>query len=391
MKKILIANRGEIVLRVIRAARELGIKTVAVYSEADKEALHVREADEAYHIGPSPPPLSYLNIDNIMEAVRKAGADAVHPGYGFLSENAAFAKAVVGAGVTWIGPSPEVLTNIESKAYCRQLGNSVGVPITPGTIGSISDISEIITCFEELGPPLLLKLDRGGGGKGILPIYHKEEIAKVFEASQSIGKVAFGYSDCYVEKRVANPKHIEVQFIADNYGHVVTLGERECSVQRKYQKVVEEAPSPVVTSIERVMLSDWTIRIVKEMQYRNAGTVEYLRSEDGNYYFMEVNARIQVEHPVTEMVTNIDIVKNQLKIASGEELAIKQENIELKGHAIQARIYAEDPVTFIPSPGIINTIKFPKIDEKTRIDHALQSGMVISPYYDPMLAKIIVW
>jgi len=391
MKKILIANRGEIVLRVIRAARELGIKTVAVYSDVDKEAVHVRAADEAFNIGTPPPPFSYLSIENILKAVNESGADAVHPGYGFLSENADFAQAVVDNGTTWIGPSPEVLRNIESKSYCRSLGNKVDVPITPGTVGSVKDADEIRALFRELGGPLLVKLDKGGGGKGIQPIHSEEDIENIFESSQSIGKAAFGSSDCYIEKRIINPRHIEVQFLGDMYGNYVTLGERECSVQRRYQKVIEEAPSPVVTAEERKKLEQWAIKIVREMNYVNAGTVEFLRADDGKFYFMEVNARIQVEHPVTEMITGVDLVKSQLKIASKEKLDIMQDDIRLNGHAIEARIYAEDPETFMPSPGTVERVVLPVNRDGIRIDHALEDGVKVSPFYDPMLAKAITW
>jgi acetyl-CoA carboxylase biotin carboxylase subunit len=390
MKKLLVANRGEIVLRVFRAAKELGLKTVAVYSDADENAPHVREADEAYNIGKSPPPMSYLNIGNLIEAVRKTGADAVHPGYGFLSENADFARAVVENGTTWVGPSPDVLHNIESKSYCRQLGQRLGVPITPGTVGSIESADVIVKLFKELGPPLLVKLDKGGGGKGIQPIYSEDQIVAIFESSQSIGKMAFGSPDCYIEKRIVNPRHIEVQCLGDNHGNFVALGERECSVQRKYQKVVEEGPSPVVTPAEREKLQAWAVTILREMGYNNAGTVEFLRADDGSFYFMEVNARIQVEHPVTEMITGVDLVKSQLKIAMGERLEISQNDVAIKGSAIELRIYAEDPLTFMPSPGTITRIDFPDLSEKVRLDHALEVGFKVSPFYDPMLAKLIV-
>ncbi len=391
MKKILIANRGEIVLRVIKAARELGIQTVAVYSDVDKDAVHTRAADEAVNIGTPPPPFSYLSIENIIKAVNESGADAVHPGYGFLSENADFAQAVVNNGTTWIGPSPEVLRNIESKSYCRSLGKKVNVPITPGTVGSVKSADEIRALFKELGAPLLVKLDKGGGGKGIQPIYREEDIEAIFESSQSIGKAAFGSGDCYIEKRILNPRHIEVQFLGDMYGNYITLGERECSVQRRYQKVVEEAPSSIVTPEERKNLAQWAISIAREMGYINAGTVEFLRADDGTFYFMEVNARIQVEHPVTEMVTGIDLVKSQLRIASNEKLDIVQDDIQINGHAIEARIYAEDPETFMPSPGTISMVVLPEEKNGIRIDHALEEGMRVSPFYDPMLAKAIAW
>ncbi|HPI94423.1 MAG TPA: biotin carboxylase N-terminal domain-containing protein [Deltaproteobacteria bacterium] len=391
MKKLLVANRGEIVLRVFKAAKELGLKTVAVYSDADENAPHVREADEAYNIGKAPPPMSYLNIGNLIEAVKKSGADAVHPGYGFLSENAEFARAVVDNGTTWVGPSPEVLHNIESKSYCRQLGQKLGVPITPGTVGSIESADVIMRLFKELGPPLLVKLDKGGGGKGIQPIYTEDQIVAIFESSQSIGKMAFGSPDCYIEKRIINPRHIEVQCLGDNHGNFIALGERECSVQRKYQKVVEEGPSPVVSPSEREKLQTWAVTILREMGYNNAGTVEFLRASDGNFYFMEVNARIQVEHPVTEMITGVDLVKSQLKIAMGEKLDMSQDDVSIKGSAIEMRIYAEDPLTFMPSPGIISSIDFPELSGNVRLDHALEVGFKVSPFYDPMLAKLIVY
>ncbi|MGC8494575.1 MAG: acetyl-CoA carboxylase biotin carboxylase subunit, partial [Syntrophobacteraceae bacterium] len=391
MKKLLVANRGEIALRIFKAARELGLRTVAIYSEADEGAPHVREADEAVCVGKAPPPMSYLNIPNILQAIHTTGADAVHPGYGFLSENAQFAKAVEENGATWVGPSPSVLQTIESKSYCRELGTRVGVPITPGSAGNISDPLQIERLLTRLGPPLLVKLDKGGGGKGIQAIRNAEDIPKVLEASQRMGKVAFGSSECYVEKMLSNTKHIEVQCLGDTRGNFIALGERECSVQRKYQKVVEEAPSPVVTPEEREKLYGWAVKILREMGYRNAGTVEFLRSEDGAYYFMEVNARIQVEHPVTEMVTGVDLVKQQLRVAMGEQLGMTQDDVSMDGNAIELRIYAEDPVTSMPSPGTIQTIRFPERSRHIRLDHAIEPGLKVSPFYDPMLAKLIVW
>ena len=391
MKKLLVANRGEIALRIFKAAREMGIKTVAVYSDADKAAPHTRAADEAYHIGKSPPPLSYLNIPVLMQAVAATGADAVHPGYGFLSENAAFARAVEERGITWVGPSSSVIRDMESKSFCRGLGRRLGVPVTPGSIGKVESAGEIERLFAEHGPPLLIKLDKGGGGKGIQPIHHIEEIERLLTSSTGMGQVAFGSSEVYVEKRIGSPKHIEIQCLGDHYGNFVALGERECSVQRRFQKVVEEAPSPAVTPEERERLCSWSVRLLKEMGYRNAGTVEFIRSPQGEYYFMEVNARIQVEHPVTEMVTGIDLVRQQLRIAMGEPLGLRGDDIAIAGHAIEARIYAEDPSTFLPSPGTIDRIDFPALSRETRLDHALETGLTVSPFYDPMLAKLIVW
>ena len=392
MKKLLIANRGEIVVRIIRTARDMGIKTVAVYSKADENAPHVREADEAFCIGPTPPPKSYLNIDNIMDAVKRSGADAVHPGYGFLSENRRFAHAVVESGVAFVGPSVETLDDIESKCYCRNICHDLHIPVVPGTLDIVKNADEIRDVFREYGPPLLLKLDKGGGGKGIQIIAAEEDIEQVLTSSSSMGQVAFGSSDCYVEKGLKNARHIEVQFLGDHYGNYITLGERECSIQRRYQKIIEESPSPVVTPEERRQLQNWTCRLAAKMRYRNAGTIEFLRSEDGNYYFMEVNARIQVEHPVTELITGMDIVKCQLDIASGKRLDITQEDVLFDGHAIEARIYAEDPVSFLPHPGTISKLRFPIIRKvKTRFEHALEEGMNVSPYYDPMLAKVVAW
>ena len=391
MKKLLVANRGEIALRIFRAAQELGIKTVAVYSDADKDSPHMRAADEAIYIGKSPPPMSYLNIPEILKAVAATGADAVHPGYGFLSENGSFARAVEDHGTTWVGPTSRVIRSIESKTFCRRLSEQIGVPITPGSIGNVTNYSDVEKLFALHGPPLLLKLDKGGGGKGIQPIHHEGEIIKIFESCMSIGKAAFGSADIYVEKRIENPKHIEIQCLGDHEGNFVALGERECSVQRRFQKVVEEAPSPVVTSEVRERLCAWSVKLLREMGYKNAGTVEFIRSSSGEYYFMEVNARIQVEHPVTEMVTGIDLVQQQLRIAMGEPLRLRQDDINIHGHAIEARIYAEDPSTFLPSPGKIGTIAFPDLSKEVRLDHALESGLMVSPFYDPMLAKLIAW
>ncbi len=389
--KLLIANRGEIVIRIIKACRDLGIKTVAVYSDADKNAPFTREANEAYNIGPSIPTKSYLNIDTIIATAEKTGADAIHPGYGFLAENANFARATVSKGIIWVGPPPNVMSTIESKCYCRQIADWIHIPIVPGTVTPIKNVDEIYQCFSELGCPLFLKLDKGGGGKGIEEINRAEEIEEVYDRAKRIGQLAFNSTDCYIEKKLERPRHIEVQFIADNYGNYISLGERECSIQRRHQKIIEESPSPVVNEEERERLSKWTIKLAQAMEYKNAGTMEFLRAEDGNFYFMEVNARLQVEHPVTEFVTGIDIVKNQLKIASGEGLEIKQKDIKVNGHAIEARIYAENPNTFHPSPGTIQELSLPASSTYVRIDHALERGISVSPYYDPLIAKVIVW
>jgi acetyl-CoA carboxylase biotin carboxylase subunit len=392
IKKLLIANRGEIVARIIRDCRELDIKTVAVYSDADQNAPYLKDVDEAYNLGPANPVKSYLNIEKLIEVIKISRADAVHPGYGFLAENYAFAQAVVSSGAIWVGPPPEVLKAIESKCYCRRIADSVGVPVLPGTNEPVRDANEIFQFAAKYGYPFLLKLDKGGGGKGIESVNSEEKIRGAFERLSRIGYMAFGNGDCYIEKQVMMPRHIEVQFLADHFGNYVCLGERECSIQRRYQKIIEESPSPVITEEDRQTLYNYTIKLAKAMGYRNAGTIEFLRSEDGSFYFMEVNARLQVEHPVTELVTGVDIVKSQLKIASGEKLNVEQEEINLRGHAIEARVYAEDPLSFVPSPGKIEKLIFPSANGRfLRIDHALKEGLSVPPYYDPMLAKVIAW
>ena len=391
IKKLLIANRGEIVSRIIRACQGLGIETVAVYSDADEGALFAKQAHEAFNIGPGNPMKSYLNIDAILDVGKRSGADAVHPGYGFLSENLSFATAVVSSGMTWVGPSAGVLEAIESKCYCRHIAHKVGVPVNPGTIDPVKDAEEISRFAKEFGFPIFLKLDKGGGGKGIEIVEEENRIQEVFERVSRIGLAAFHSSDVYVEKVLANPRHIEVQFLADHWGNCVCLGERECSIQRRHQKIIEESPSPVVTEKDRDTLFTHTLKLAHAMGYQGAGTMEFLRAENGNYYFMEINARLQVEHPVSEMLTGIDIVKSQLEIASGEKLALIQEEIKIKGHAIEARVYAEDPVSFQPSPGSIKKLSLPEETESLRIDHALEQGGSVPPYYDPLLAKVIAW
>jgi len=391
IKRLLIANRGEIVARVIRTCREMGIATVAVYSEADRDAAYMSAADDAIPIGPANPLKSYLNIEALLEAAQKSGADAVHPGYGFLSERAVFAQAVSDAGLIWVGPAPAVMKSISSKCYCRHLADSVGVPFIPGTIDPVHDPGEVIAFGRERGYPLLLKLDKGGGGKGIERVDAEDQVAGVFQRACSIGQMAFGSSACYIEQLVHEPRHIEIQFVADNDGNCVLLGERECSIQRRHQKIIEEAPSTIVTDDDRAMMYDYARRLVGAMKYHGAGTLEGLRSEGGQYYFMEVNARLQVEHGVSEMLTGTDIVKCQLEIASGEPLRFRQEDIHMRGHAIEARIYAEDPETFLPSPGKITELRLPDPSANVRIDHALQGNSSVPPYYDPLLAKVMAW
>lgn len=389
--KVLIANRGEIVVRVIRTCRKLGLRTVAVYSEADRNFSYVREADEAYLIGPANPIKSYLSMEAIMDAVRKSGADAVHPGYGFLSENSRFAEAVLAEGRTWIGPPVSVLKAIDSKCLCRKTAVAAGVPVVPGTVETLAGPQDVLDCARKYGFPLVLKLDKGGGGKGIELVREEAEVREAYERLSRIGLMAFGHPESYVEKEILRPRHIEVQFLADDFGNCVCLGERECTIQRRYQKIIEESLSSVVSPEDRRTLFEHTGGLVREMGYRGAGTMEFLRAEDGNYFFMEINARLQVEHPVTEMLTGLDLVEEQIRIASGEKLLIRQSGVAFEGHAIEARIYAEDPLTFAPSPGAVQKLRMPETGKSLRIDHALEEGCPVPPYYDPLLAKVIAW
>ncbi len=392
IRKLLIANRGEIVVRVMRTCRKLGIRTVVVYSDPDENLSYIRHADEAVRIGPANPIKSYLNMEAILDAVKHSGADAVHPGYGFLSENSQFAHAVVSAGLTWVGPPPSVLSAIDSKCYCRRIATDAGVPVVPGTIDITKSADDVLAFASEHEYPVVLKLDKGGGGKGIELIEEEGQAKDAFERLSRIGLMAFGHPESYIEKLIAAPRHIEVQFLADRSGNCVCLGERECSIQRRYQKIIEESPSPVVTEKDRETIFHHTANLVKAMGYEGAGTMEFLRSAEGDYYFMEVNARLQVEHPVTEFLTGMDIVAEQLRIAAGEELDIRQEEVSFKGHSIEARIYAEDPVSFCPSPGTISSLRFPAVDAgHLRIDHAIEEGCAVPPYYDPLLAKVISW
>lgn len=391
IKKVLIANRGEIVRRIIRTCKRRGVASVVVYSEADRDAGYLEEADEAVLIGPANPLKSYLNIEKLVEVALQTGADAVHPGYGFLSERGAFAEAVVHAGLVWIGPAPELLRIISSKCTCRQMADQVGVPVVPGTLKPVAGVGDVVEFGRAHGFPLFLKLDKGGGGKGIARITRARDIEKIYRQACSIGSAAFGSDACYIEHVVPRPRHIEVQFVADRFGHCVCLGERECSIQRRNQKIIEEAPSLIVTPADREKLFDWTRRLVLRMGYHGAGTIEGLRSEEGDYYFMEINARLQVEHPVTEFLTGIDLVACQLDIAEGKPLAFSQQDVSLRGHAIEARVYAEDPDTYIPSPGTIHALYLPEDNTQLRIDHALRANAVVPPYYDPLLAKVITW
>jgi acetyl/propionyl-CoA carboxylase alpha subunit len=392
IKKLLIANRGEIVVRIMKTCRKLGIKTVAIYADADRNMFYLKKADEALHVGPSNPIKSYLNIEAILDAAKQSGADAIHPGYGFLSENSLFADAVVTNGITWVGPPPAVLMAIDSKCYCRKIATDAGVPVIPGTIETITSADDICSYASEHGYPLVLKLDKGGGGKGIEIVREDQQAKEALERLSRIGMLAFGHPEAYLEKEVINPRHIEIQFLADGFGNCVCLGERECSIQRRYQKIIEESPSPVVGEKERGMLFECTAKLATAMGYQGAGTMEFLRGAEGQFYFMEINARLQVEHPVTEFLTGIDIVEWQLRIASGKRLELQQAEVRLLGHAIEARIYAEDPLTFCPSPGTITSLQLPITDPANlRIDHAMEAGAAVPPYYDPLLAKVIAW
>jgi acetyl-CoA carboxylase biotin carboxylase subunit len=388
-KKILIANRGEIAVRVIRACHELGISALAVYSEIDRKALHVLKGDEAYLIGPAPAAESYLNIERILEAAQRSGAEAIHPGYGFLSENAQFARACKDAGIKFIGPSPESIELMGSKTRARQQMERAGVPFVPGTSRGVESVDEATEIAATLGYPVMLKAAAGGGGKGMRLVSSEAELASAFEGAQSEAQRAFGDSEVYLEKAVLNPKHIEMQVLADEHGACVYLGERECSIQRRHQKVLEESPSPAVTKEMRGRMGEVAVKAAKAANYANAGTIEFLADAAGNFYFLEMNTRLQVEHPVTELVTGLDLVHLQIKIAAGERLPFKQDDIQIRGHAIECRIYAEDPDNnYFPSPGEIASLSEPS-GPGVRIDGGIYSGWNVPLDYDPLLAKLI--
>ncbi|WP_433974849.1 acetyl-CoA carboxylase biotin carboxylase subunit [Tunturiibacter lichenicola] len=388
---MLIANRGEIALRVIRACREMGIATVAVYSDVDRGALHVLHADEAYRLGPAPASQSYLLGDLILDVARRAGADAVHPGYGFLSENAEFAEACAAAGVTFIGPPASAMRVLGSKTKARQAADAASMPRVPGSVTGLADVAEATHVAAGIGYPVMLKAAAGGGGKGMRAVSRVEDLAAAFTAASSEAERSFGSGEVYLEKLIERPRHIEIQLIADEHGGCIYLGERECSVQRRHQKVIEEAPSAVVGAELRRRMGEAAAKLALSAGYVNAGTVEFLVDAEENFYFLEMNTRLQVEHPVTEMVTGLDLVQMQLRVAMGEPLALTQEQVQLRGHAIECRIYAEDPENhFFPSPGLITRLIQPS-GPGIREDCAVYEGWNVPLDYDPMLSKLVAF
>ena len=390
--KVLIANRGEIAVRIIRACRALGIKTVAVYSTADKHALHTYLADEAVCIGPAPARDSYLNTTAILTAAQGSGADAIHPGYGFLSENSTFAKMCRENDITFIGPAPEIIDRMGNKSQARRTMMRAGVPVVPGTKHGLHDVDAALVQAEKIGWPIMIKASSGGGGKGMRVSESKADFTDMFNIAQREAVNGFGDNTMYLERAVQNPRHVEVQIIADAYGNVVALGERDCSVQRNHQKMIEESPSPLLSAddvLRKRMMAD-AVKAAKAVGYTSAGTIEFLMDQNKNYYFMEMNTRIQVEHCVTELVTHTDIVGEMIRIAAGEKLSFKQSNIQLQGHAIECRINAEQPAKgFMPSPGTISQMHLPG-GNGVRVDTAAYDGFEITPYYDSMIAKVIV-
>ncbi|HZS76721.1 MAG TPA: acetyl-CoA carboxylase biotin carboxylase subunit [Ktedonobacteraceae bacterium] len=390
-QKVLIANRGEIAIRVIRACRELGLATVAVYSDADRDALHVRMADEAYHIGPSQAAKSYLHIPTLIEVAKKSGAQAVHPGYGFLSENASFVEACTEAGLIFVGPPADVQRAVGEKTAARNTARSVDVPIVPGALLDNMDIDQVAAVAEKIGYPILLKAAAGGGGKGIRFVHEPQQLAASLRTARSEAKSAFGDDRVYMEKAVYPARHIEVQFIADTHGNAVHLGERECSIQRRHQKLVEESPSPIMDEELRERMTSAALRLIRAISYVNAGTAEFLVGPDRNFYFLEVNARIQVEHPVTELCTGIDLVQEQFRVAAGLPLSFTQDDIKLRGAAIEVRISAENPDNrFLPATGTVVALQ-ESSGPGVRVDSGLYPGLQVPLFYDPLLSKLIVW
>jgi acetyl-CoA carboxylase, biotin carboxylase subunit len=388
-KKILIANRGEIAVRVIRACREMGIQSAAVYSDVDRAALHVRKADEAYHLGPAAAAESYLNIEKIVAIAQRARVDGIHPGYGFLSENARFANACTEAGIKFIGPTAAAMEMMGSKTRARQNMEKAKVPFVPGTSRGVGSVKEAAEVADKIGYPVMLKAAAGGGGKGMRLVQHPNELQAALENAQSEAQRAFGDNEVYIEKAIINPRHIEMQVLADEHGNTVHLGERECSIQRRHQKVLEEAPSPIVDPDMRRRMGEVAVRVARAANYTNAGTIEFLVDQQKNFYFLEMNTRLQVEHPVTELTTGLDLVHLQIRIASGEKLPFTQQDVKLRGHAIECRIYAEDPDNnFFPSPGKITLLLAPS-GPGIRRDSGMYEGWTVPMDYDPLLAKLI--
>jgi len=391
-KKILIANRGEIAVRVIRACREMGIKTVAVYSEADKDALHVRMADEAYLLGKAPSNESYLLGEKILEVAKKSNSEGIHPGYGFLSENAEFVRNVADAGITFIGPPPEAMEAMGGKISARQIAIDAGVPVVPGNNNALNFAEEALKVAKEYGFPVMLKAAAGGGGKGMRLVNDESELKSGFDNSKAEALASFGDDVVYLEKAVLRPRHIEIQVFSDSHGNHVHLGERECSIQRRHQKVIEEAPSPINDADLRERMGAEAVKVAKAVNYVGAGTVEFLVSDvDKSFYFLEMNTRLQVEHPVTELVTGIDLVREQIRVADGEKLSFTQDDVTISGHAIECRVYAEDPENnFLPSPGKITRLRLPQ-GSGVRDDGGVYEGSEVSIYYDPMISKLCVY
>jgi acetyl-CoA/propionyl-CoA carboxylase biotin carboxyl carrier protein len=389
-EKVLVANRGEIAIRVSRTLRELGIGAVAVYSEADRNALHVAYADEAYLIGPAPAAESYLRIDRLVESAQRAGAQAIHPGYGFLAENAEFAGAVEEAGLVWIGPPPAAIELMGNKTAARTAMQQAGVPIIPGTTDPVGSVEELLELGDEIGYPLLIKAAAGGGGKGMEEVHSPEQAERAFETARRQGQSYFANPDVYVEKLIVDPRHVEVQVLADAHGNVLHLGERDCTIQRRHQKLIEETPSPAVDEELRARIGQIGVKAARACGYRSAGTIEGLLTQDGDYFFMEMNTRIQVEHTVTELVTGVDLVREQVLIALGEPLSLRQEDVELRGHAIECRINAEDASRgFLPAPAPVTGYREPS-GPGVRVDSGVAAGYEVSGAYDPMIAKLIV-
>ena len=387
--KILIANRGEIALRVIRAARELGIQTVAVHSTADSNSLHVKFADQSLCIGPPPSRESYLNIPAILSAAEVSGADAIHPGYGFLSENAEFAEMVQHCGIAWIGPRPEMIRMMGNKVRAKEAMKEAGLPQLPGSEGAVQDERELARLAEKVGYPVILKAASGGGGRGMKIVREKDQLGSLYRTASAEALAAFGNGDMYLERYIERPRHIEIQIVADEHGNIVHFGERECSVQRRHQKMLEESPSPALNEKLRERMGRVAVEAMKRIKYNNVGTIEFLLDERSDFYFMEMNTRIQVEHPVTESVTGIDLLKEQIRLAAGEELGRTQKSITMKGHSIECRVNAEDPVTFAPSPGLITAYNAPG-GLGVRVDSVAYEQYRVLPFYDSMVAKLIV-